>query len=29
MTDSTAYVLLEDGARFGGEACASDGHTVG
>ncbi len=29
MTDPTAYVLLEDGARFDGEACAADGHTVG
>jgi carbamoyl-phosphate synthase small subunit len=24
-----AYVLLEDGARFDGEACAADGHAVG
>jgi carbamoyl-phosphate synthase small subunit len=29
MTDPSAYVLLEDGARFDGEACAADGHTVG
>jgi carbamoyl-phosphate synthase small subunit len=29
MTDATAYVLLEDGARFDGLACGSDGHAVG
>ena len=27
--EATAYVLLEDGARFDGEACAADGHAVG
>jgi carbamoyl-phosphate synthase small subunit len=25
----TAYVLLEDGTRFDGEACGADGHAVG
>jgi carbamoyl-phosphate synthase small subunit len=29
MSDATAYVLLEDGARFDGEACAADSHAVG
>src|ERR1700674_2728336 len=29
MTDATAYVLLEDGMRFEGEACAAEGHAVG
>jgi carbamoyl-phosphate synthase small subunit len=29
MTDATAYVLLEDGVRFDGEACAAEGHAVG
>jgi carbamoyl-phosphate synthase small subunit len=29
MTEPSAFVLLEDGARFDGEACAADGHTVG
>jgi carbamoyl-phosphate synthase small subunit len=29
MTDPTAYVLLEDGARFEGEACAAECHAVG
>jgi carbamoyl-phosphate synthase small subunit len=29
MTDVTAYVLLEDGTRFDGEACGADGHAVG
>jgi carbamoyl-phosphate synthase small subunit len=29
MADATAYVLLEDGTRFDGEACAAEGHTVG
>jgi len=29
MTEPTAYVLLEDGARFDGEACAAPGHAVG
>ena len=29
MNDPTAYVLLEDGARFDGEACAAEGHAVG
>src|SRR4030081_2775019 len=29
MADATAYVLLEDGTRFDGEACAADGHAVG
>jgi len=28
-TDATAYVLLEDGTRFDGLACAADGHAVG
>jgi len=27
--EATAYVLLEDGARFDGEACGADGHAVG
>ncbi len=27
--DSTAYVLLEDGARFDGLACGAEGHAVG
>jgi carbamoyl-phosphate synthase small subunit len=26
---SSAYVLLEDGTRFDGEACGAPGHTVG
>ena len=26
---SSAYVLLEDGTRFDGEACGADGHAVG
>ena len=26
---ATAYVLLEDGTRFDGGACAADGHAVG
>ena len=26
---ATAYVLLEDGTRFDGEACGADGHAVG
>jgi carbamoyl-phosphate synthase small subunit len=25
----TAYILLEDGTRFDGEACGAEGHTVG
>ena len=29
MDEPTAYVLLEDGTRFGGEACAAGGHAVG
>jgi carbamoyl-phosphate synthase small subunit len=29
MTETTAYVLLEDGTRFDGEACAAEGHAVG
>jgi carbamoyl-phosphate synthase small subunit len=29
MADATAYVLLEDGTRFDGEACGADGHAVG
>jgi carbamoyl-phosphate synthase small subunit len=29
MNETTAYVLLEDGARFDGEACAAGGHAVG
>jgi carbamoyl-phosphate synthase small subunit len=29
MADPTAYVLLEDGTRFDGEACAAEGHAVG
>jgi len=29
VTDATAYVLLEDGTRFDGEACGADGHAVG
>jgi len=29
MTDATAYVLLEDGARFDGVACGADDHAVG
>ncbi|MGP0102784.1 MAG: glutamine-hydrolyzing carbamoyl-phosphate synthase small subunit [Solirubrobacteraceae bacterium] len=29
MKDATAYVLLEDGTRFDGEACGADGHAVG
>src|ERR1700709_904933 len=29
MGDATAYVLLEDGTRFDGEACAAEGHAVG
>jgi carbamoyl-phosphate synthase small subunit len=29
MTAPTAYVLLEDGARFDGLACAADTHAVG
>ncbi|HTU79590.1 MAG TPA: glutamine-hydrolyzing carbamoyl-phosphate synthase small subunit [Solirubrobacteraceae bacterium] len=29
MSDATAYVLLEDGARFDGVACGAEGHTVG
>jgi carbamoyl-phosphate synthase small subunit len=27
--DATAYILLEDGARFDGIACGADGHAVG
>src|ERR1700689_592239 len=26
---STAYVMLEDGTRFDGEACGAEGHAVG
>jgi carbamoyl-phosphate synthase small subunit len=29
MDAPTAYVLLEDGTRFDGEACAAEGHAVG
>lgn len=29
MSDATAYVLLEDGARYDGAACGADGHAVG
>ncbi|HWX46387.1 MAG TPA: glutamine-hydrolyzing carbamoyl-phosphate synthase small subunit [Solirubrobacteraceae bacterium] len=29
MSRGPAYVLLEDGARFDGEACAAEGHAVG
>ena len=29
MTAATAYVLLEDGTRFDGLACAADAHAVG
>jgi carbamoyl-phosphate synthase small subunit len=29
MKTPTAYVLLEDGTRFDGEACGADGHAVG
>jgi carbamoyl-phosphate synthase small subunit len=29
VTAATAYVLLEDGARFDGLACGADGHAVG
>src|SRR5436305_1145545 len=29
MTEATSYVLLEDGARFDGAACAAEGHAVG
>jgi carbamoyl-phosphate synthase small subunit len=29
MPDATAYVLLEDGTRFDGQACGADGHAVG
>jgi carbamoyl-phosphate synthase small subunit len=29
VSESTAYVLLEDGTRFEGEACAAEGHAVG
>jgi carbamoyl-phosphate synthase small subunit len=29
VTAVTAYILLEDGTRFDGEACGADGHAVG
>ncbi len=29
MSEATAYVLLEDGVRLDGVACAADGHAVG
>jgi carbamoyl-phosphate synthase small subunit len=29
MTDTTAYVLLEDGTRFDGLQCGAEGHAVG
>ena len=29
MTCAPAYILLEDGTRFDGEACAAEGHAVG
>jgi carbamoyl-phosphate synthase small subunit len=29
VTDASAYILLEDGTRFDGEACGADGYAVG
>jgi carbamoyl-phosphate synthase small subunit len=29
MTSASAYILLEDGTRFDGEACGAEGHAVG
>src|ERR1700729_1998571 len=29
MSKTTAYVLLEDGTRFDGQACGAEGHAVG
>jgi len=29
VTGASAYILLEDGTRFDGEACGADGHAVG
>jgi carbamoyl-phosphate synthase small subunit len=29
VSDATAYILLEDGTRFDGDACGADGHAVG
>jgi len=29
MNPATAYVMLQDGTRFDGEACAAEGHAVG
>jgi carbamoyl-phosphate synthase small subunit len=29
MSDASAYVLLEDGTRFDGQACGAEGHAVG
>jgi carbamoyl-phosphate synthase small subunit len=29
VSGATAYVLLEDGTRFDGQACGADGHAVG
>ena len=29
MAEATGYVLLEDGTRFDGDACAAQGHAVG
>jgi carbamoyl-phosphate synthase small subunit len=29
VNDATAYILLEDGTRFDGEACGADGYAVG
>ncbi len=29
MSEATAYVLLEDGTRFDGQACGAEGHAVG
>jgi len=29
MAEPTGYVLLEDGTRFDGDACAAQGHAVG
>src|SRR5580700_7147912 len=29
MTDTSAYVLLEDGTRYDGIACGADGHALG
>jgi carbamoyl-phosphate synthase small subunit len=29
VSDASAYILLEDGKRFDGEACGAEGHAVG